>query len=104
MEEVHQLIVSLGNAYVRLEMRDRRKVMHALERFAFGKAKTASYWDLWSKDDAERCYMKLRIISQTIANDFRDWADAVLGVQRNNKLELKCLMDELVVRTWIEEP
>ena len=85
-------------------MRKRQNVMHALEHFAFGKANTASYWDVWSKDDADRCYLQLRPISQKMANDFHHWAAMVLEVGRNNKLALKCLMDELIVRTWIDEP
>jgi hypothetical protein len=39
-----------------------------------------------------------------MANDFRRWAAELLEAGRNNKLALKCLMDELEVRTWIEEP
>jgi hypothetical protein len=100
----HQVIINLAKGYLGLEVSDRQNVMHALEQFAFGEAKTASYWDVWSKDDVERCYLQLQPISQEMANDFRYWAAAVLSVGRNNKLALKCLMDELVIRTWIDEP
>lgn len=102
--EFRRIVVGLGNAYVRLGARDRRKVIRALKEFAFGKANTASYWDLWSKDDAECCYLKLKSISPKMANLLRRWASAVLRIGRNNKLALKCLVDELEVRTWIEEP
>jgi hypothetical protein len=101
--EFPKLIVGLGNAYVRLSARDRRKVMRALKEFAFGKANTASYWDLWSKDDAECCYRKLKSISPKMANLLRRWASEILRIGRNNKLALKCLMDDLTIRTWIEE-
>lgn len=102
--EFRKILVGLGNEYVRLGARERRKVMRALKEFAFGKAKTASYWDVWSEDEAECCYSKLKFISSKMANLFRRWASAILTVGRNNKLGLKCLMDELEVRTWIEEP
>jgi hypothetical protein len=102
--EFPRLVVSLGNAYVRLGARDRLKVMRALKEFAFGKANTASYWDLWSKDDAACCYTKLKPISPKMASLFRRWASEILRIGRNNKLALKCLMEELEVRTWIEEP
>jgi hypothetical protein len=99
-----KLIVNLGNAYVRLTAADRRKVMRALKQFTFGTANTASYWDLWSKDDAKSCYLLLTPISPKMANDLRGWASELLKTGGNNKLALKCLMDELTVRTWIEEP
>ena len=78
--------------------------MVALKKFAFGKAKSALYRDLWSKDDAKNCYLVLKAISPKMANDFRSWASELLKAGGNNKLALKCLMDELVIRTWIEEP
>ena len=102
--ELRKMIVNLGNAYVRLAPRDRQKVMRALKQFAFGKASSAFYWDRWTKDDAKCCYLLLKPISPKMANGFRRWAAALLESGRNNKLELKCLMDELEVRTWIEEP
>jgi hypothetical protein len=98
------LTVNLGNAYVRLAPCDRRKVMRLLKQLAFGKADSASYWDLWSKDGAKTCYLLLKPISTKMANDFRRWTSERLKTGLNNKLVLKCLMDELVVRTWIEEP
>jgi hypothetical protein len=102
--ELRKLIVNLGNAYVRLAARDRQKVIRALKQFAFGKASSAFYWDRWSKDDAKCCHLLLKPISPKMANGFRRWAAELLESGRNNKLELKCLMDELEVRTWIEEP
>jgi len=102
--KLRKLVVNLGNAYVRLAPRDRRRVMRALEQFAFGKTNTASYWDLWSKDDAKSCYLLLKPISPKMANDLRRWASELLKTGGNDKLALKCLMDELEVRTWIEEP
>jgi hypothetical protein len=102
--KLRKLVFNLGNAYVRLVARDRRKVMRLLEQFAFGKNRTASYWDRWSKDDMKCCYLQLQPISQRMANDLRRWASVLLKAGRNNKLALKCLMDELVVRKWIEEP
>ncbi len=102
--EIRKLIVNLGNAYVRLAARDRRKVMRLLEQFAFGKASSVSYWDRWSKDEMKRCFVQMKPISPKMANDFRRWAAELLEAGRNNKLALKCLMDELEVRTWMEEP
>jgi hypothetical protein len=102
--KLRKLMVNLGNAYVRLAARDRRKVMRLLEQFAFGSASSVSYWDRWSKDEIKRCFLQMRPISPKMANDFRRWAAELLEAGRNNKLALKCLMDELEVRTWIEEP
>ena len=78
--------------------------MRLLEQFTFGKTSTASYWDRWSKDDMKSCYLQLQPISQKMANDLRRWASELLKAGRNNKLALKCLMDELVCRGWIGEP
>jgi hypothetical protein len=78
--------------------------MRLLEQFTFGKTSTTSYWDRWSKDDMKCCYLQLHPISQKMANDLRRWASELLKAGRNNKFALKCLMDELVVRKWIEEP
>ena len=102
--ELRKLSVTLGNAFVRLAARDRQKVMRALEQFLFGKNNSAAYWDLWSKVEMKVCCMQLKPISQKMANDLRRWASMHLKVGRNNRLALKCLIDELVVRTWIEEP
>jgi hypothetical protein len=102
--EFRRIVVGLGNAYVRLATRDRWKVLRALKEFAFGKANTASYWDIWSKDDVERCCVKLKPTSPKMANLLSRWASEVLRIGRNNKLTLKCLMDELEVRTWTDEP
>jgi hypothetical protein len=46
--KIHRLLVNLGNAYVRRSAAERRNIMRAFNKFAFGKAKSASYWDLWS--------------------------------------------------------
>lgn len=102
--KLRKLIVNLANAYTRLTARERRKVMRALEQVAFGKAGIASYWDRWSKDDMKCCYLQLQPISQKMANDLRRWATEFLKTGRNNELALKCLMDELEIRTWIEDP
>jgi hypothetical protein len=102
--KLRKVLVNLGNAYVRLAARDRRKVMRLLEQLAFGKASSVSYWDRWSKEDMKRCYLQLQPISQKMANDLRRWASEHLKAGRNNKLTLKCLMDELVRRVWMEEP
>lgn len=102
--KLRKLVVNLGNAYVRLAARDRRKVMRLFEQIAFGKASSASYWDRWSKDDMKTCYLQLQPISQKFANYMRRWAAQHLKTGGNNKLALKCLMDELECRTWIEDP
>jgi hypothetical protein len=39
-----------------------------------------------------------------MANDFRRWASMHLKAKHNSRLALKSLIDELVVRPWIEEP
>jgi hypothetical protein len=102
--ELRKLVVNIANTYVRLTAKDRRKVMRLLEQFTFGKASSASYWDRWSTDDMKHCYLQLQPISQTMANYWRRWASELLEAGRNNKLAMKCLMDELVCRRWIEEP
>src|SRR5208283_843468 len=80
--EIRKLTVKLGNAYVRLTAAKRRKVVRAFKEFAFGKANTASYWDIWSKDDAECCYLKLKSISPKMANLLRRWASEILRIGR----------------------
>jgi hypothetical protein len=102
--KLRKLEVNLGNAFVRLAAKDRRKVMRLLNQLAFGKASSVSYWDRWSKDDMKSCCLQMQPISQKMANDLRRWASELLRTGRNNKLDLKCLMDELIIRTWIEEP
>ena len=99
--KVRKLIVNLGNAYVRLVARDRRKVMRLLEQFAFGKAST--YWDRWSADDMQACHLQLQSISPKMAKDFRRWSSELLKAGDNTTLALNCLIDELVCRIWIEE-
>jgi hypothetical protein len=46
----------------------------------------------------------MKPISPKMANDFRRWAAELLRTGGNNNLALKCLMDELVCRRWLEEP
>jgi hypothetical protein len=102
--KLRKLKVTLGNAYVRLAARDRRKVMRTLEQFAFGKKSSVGYWDPWSKDEMKRCHLQLKPISPKMANDLRRWASELLKVGWNNRLALKSLMDELDGRRSIEEP
>jgi len=102
--KLRKLTVNLGNTYVRLTAAGRRKVMRALEQFTFANNDSAAERDLWSKEEMKTCYLQLTPISQKMANDLRRWASEHLKVGHNNRLALKCLMDELVVRTWIEEP
>jgi len=101
---ISKLIVNLANDYVRLGKCDRRKAMRVLKKFLLGKASSVSYWDRWSKDDMKCCYLQLQPISKKMANDFRRWAAELLKAERNNKLALICLIDDLEVRTWIEDP
>ena len=88
--EYRKLMVNLGNTYVRLTAGDRRKVMRALEQFAFGKAKEASYWDRWSKEDVKSCVLQVKLISPKMANDLRRWASELLktGAQQQVGLEV----------------
>jgi hypothetical protein len=102
--KLRKLMVILGNDYVRLAARERKKVMRALEQSAFGKKSSVGYWDPWSEDEMKRCYMRLKPISPKMANDFRRWASELLKVGRNDKLAIKSLMDELDCRRSIEEP
>ena len=102
--KIHKLLVSLGNTYVRRTAADRRKVMRALNKFAFGKSNSVFLCDLWSEDDAKSCYLELKAISPKMANDFRSWAAELLRVGHNRMGALKRLEDTLVVRTWMEEP
>jgi hypothetical protein len=57
--KLRKLFAKLGNTYVRLSARDRRKVMRLLERLTFGKASSVSYWGRWSKDDMQGCCLQL---------------------------------------------
>ena len=102
--KLRKLRVNLGNAFVRLAARDRLKVMRSLNQFTFGKTGTVSYRDPWSKDDMKCCYLQLQPISQKMANDFRRWASMHLKAKHNNRLALKSFIEELAVRSWIEEP
>ena len=102
--KLRRLKVTLGNLYVRLAARERRKVMRLLEQFTFGKKRSAADSDPWSKAEMKLCYSQLVPISQEFANDFRRWASELLRVGHNNRLALRCLLDELEVRTWIEDP
>jgi hypothetical protein len=49
--KLRKLRVNLGNAFVRLAVRDRLKVMRSLNQFTFGNTGAVSYRDPWSKDD-----------------------------------------------------
>ena len=102
--ELRKVEAHLGNSFVRLTAADRKKVLRAFRQFAFGKNSSVAYWDLWSKDEMKTCCLQLKPISQEMANDLRRWASEHLKVGHNNCLALKCLMEELVIRVWIEEP
>ena len=102
--KLRKLEVRLGNLHVRQTKRNRLTVMRALKQVTFGKASSVSYWDRWSKDEMKRCFLQLQPVSEEMANDFRCWAFELLKTGSNNKLMLKCLMDELEVRTWMEDP
>ena len=102
--KLRKLEVNLGNAYMRLAARDRRKVMRLFGQIVFGKGSSGSYWDNWSKDDMKTCYLQLLPISQKFAKDMRRWASQISKTGDNNKLALKCLIEELIYRRWIEEP
>jgi hypothetical protein len=102
--EFRKMVVNLGNMFVRLAAAERRKVLSILEGVAFGKKTTVSYLDRWSKADMRTCYAQLQPISQKMANGWRRGASEYLKTGDNNCLAMKCLMDELVCRTWIEEP
>ena len=93
--KLHKLMVNLGNAYVRLAERDRRKVMRLLDQITFGKGSSGSYWERWSKDDMQAWYLKLKPISPKMANDLRLFASVLLKTGRNDKLALRWLVDEL---------
>jgi hypothetical protein len=96
--------VNLGNAFVRLTAPERLKVMRALGQFVFGKNSSVAHWDLWSKSEMMTCYLQLKPISQEMADELRNWASEHLKAEHNNRLALKSLIDELVVRNWLEEP
>jgi hypothetical protein len=102
--KIHKFLVNLSNAHVRLTAANRRKVMRLLQEFAFGNASSVSYWDRWSKDEMKRCFLRMKPISPKMASGFRRWAAQHLEAGRNEKLALKILMDELEIRTWIEDP
>lgn len=103
--KLRKATVNLGNTFVRLAARDRRKVLRILERLAFRKnGKYSHYWDRWTADDSGACYLQLQPISQEFANGWRRWASKLLQTGDNCDLRLECLMGELVCRTWIEEP
>ena len=102
--ELRNLEAHIGNSFVRLSAVDRKRAMRALGEFVFGNNCSFAYWDLWSKAEMKTCYLRLKPISQEMANDLRRWASEHLEAGHNNRLALKCLIDELVVRHWIEEP
>ena len=47
--------------------------------------------------------LQLQPISEKTANDLRRWASELLKIGCNNRLALRYLMDELIVRTWFEK-
>ena len=100
--ELRKVEVNLGNAFVRLAAADRRKVLRSLEQLVYGNSETTSHWDPWSKDDVRRCYRKLLRISQEMADGWGRWAFKLLKTGNNTRLNMKCLVDELVCREWIE--
>ena len=102
--ELRKVEVNLGNAFVRLGAADRRKVLRSLEQLVYGNSETTSHWDLWTKDDVGRCYRKLLRISQEMADGWGRWAFTLLKTGNNTRQNMKCFVDELVWREWIEEP
>lgn len=94
---------SFCNVYLRLASPDRRKVSRLLERLAYRKTGTNSYWDRWTTDDVQACYLQLRLISQEIASGWRRWASAHLKTGLNCRLVIIVLVDVLVCRMWLEE-
>ena len=102
--ELRKLEVNLCNVFVRLGAADRRKVLRSLEQLVYGNSETTSHWDLWTKDDVGRCYRKLLRISQEMADGWGRWAFTLLKTGNNTRQNMKCFVDELVWREWIEEP
>jgi hypothetical protein len=101
--KVKKIVVNMGNTYVRLAARDRRKVKRLIEKVIFKKADSAYYWDRWTKEEMQACYMQLLPISQKMANGWRRWASAHLKAGENYCLSINVLMDTLICRRWIEE-
>jgi cellobiose phosphorylase len=89
-------------AYVRLPARERRKVLRLLQRLAYRKTGTNSYWDRWTTDDMRACYLKLQPISQKLANGWRRWASPHLKAGLNYRLAMIVLVDSMVCQMWIE--
>ena len=102
--KIRRIVVNLGNVFVRLTAADRKKVLRILEKVAYGKTGTTFYWDCWSEDDMRACHRQLKPISQKMAYGWSRWASLHLKAACNNRLAMKRLVDELVCRTWIEEP
>ena len=98
-----KLIVSLGNAFVRLTARDRQKVIRILTQFTFGNANNIAYWVPWSKNELKRCNLQLIPISQKMANDLYRWGSELLKAGYNKRIALKRLLDELHYRRSIEK-
>lgn len=89
--------------YLRLATPDRRKVLRLLERLAYRKAGTNSYFDRWTTDDMRSCYLQFQRISQEVAKRWRRWASVHSKAGLNNRLVIICLVDTLVCQMWIEE-
>ena len=79
--------------------------MRFLERLVYNKTNNiTSYRDSRTKVDLQDCYMELRPISPKLATCFRRLATMLLKAGHNNCLAMKAVVDELEVRTWIEDP
>jgi len=102
--KIRKVEVNLGNAFVRLAAKDRRKVLALLKRHGYGKTGTISNWDRWSKDDMKCCYQQLQPISQKMANDLRRWASLHLKTERKYRFAIISLAEGFECRRWMEEP
>ena len=98
--KLHELVVKLGNDYMRLTASDRRGAMRLLDEFFLGQADTLPTWEHWSEDDMQACCLQLQPVSQRLANDFRRWASELLRTRRNSRFEVGRLKDELQEREW----
>lgn len=100
--KVDKIVANLGNIYVRLAARDRRKVMRLLEQVI--DKNTGTYdWDRWTEDEERACYLQLQPISQKMANGWRRWASAHLKAGQNYLCAIRFLVGTLTWRRWIEE-
>jgi hypothetical protein len=99
--------VKLGNAFVRLTAKDRRKVLRLFEHLLYGKLQgkvgSSPFWDQWTEDDMLAFYQQLLPISQKMANDWRGWACEYLKGGCSIRAAVEFLVDELAFRRWIED-